>query len=284
MKKITFLFVILGSLAWQSLLAQGLDYGMCLDKVLAVRGEDHDSSEQVTQLLFGDVFKVTEKNRAKTWVKIENQYDGYAGWIPFEEVQPISKAYYENYAENNTFVADVGKESYATIEEVRYDIPAGATLPYFENGKIKIGDERFSVKTKAREVEAKRPKKEVIKTARSFLGVPYLWGGKGPDGFDCSGFTQVVYKMNGYWIPRDSYQQAERGDLVPFEEAQVGDLVFFQKQKDGDGRVVHVGIYLEGGQVIHAYGGEVRIDRLDKKGIYLNDSSKTRYLKFIKRF
>ena len=115
-----------------------------------------------------------------------------------------------------------------------------------------------------------------------YLNAPYLWGGKTPFGIDCSGFTQMVYKLNGFALPRDAYQQAEIGETLSFvEEAEPGDLAFFD---DDEGNIIHVGMVLEQGTIIHA-SGKVRIDALDHQGIYnkelKNYSHKLRLIKKI---
>ena len=108
-------------------------------------------------------------------------------------------------------------------------------------------------------------KSRLIDTALSYLNAPYLWGGKTPFGIDCSGFTQMVYKINGYSLLRDASQQATQGEALSFiEESEPGDLAFFD---NADGDIVHVGIIMKDNHIIHAHG-KVRIDRLDHTGIY----------------
>jgi cell wall-associated NlpC family hydrolase len=103
------------------------------------------------------------------------------------------------------------------------------------------------------------------------LNSPYLWGGKSPFGIDCSGFTQMVYKLCGIKILRDAKQQAQQGSALSFiEEAVPGDLAFFDNE---EGKIIHVGIVLKNNKIIHA-SGCVRIDTLDHQGIY-NASAKT---------
>lgn len=94
---------------------------------------------------------------------------------------------------------------------------------------------------------------DLVHTARRFIGTPYRWGGSSrQDGFDCSGLTMTVYRLNGLDLPRNSRAQYGAGTAVPRDALQKGDLVFFAT--NGGRRVSHVGIYSGEGRFIHAPG------------------------------
>ena len=113
------------------------------------------------------------------------------------------------------------------------------------------------------------------------LNTPYLWGGRSNMGIDCSGFTQLIYKLNGYYLSRDASEQAKQGEVLSFiEESDPGDLAFFDNT---EGLITHVGIIMRDNYIIHAHG-KVRIDRLDQTGIFnLNTSSHSHKLRMIKK-
>ena len=123
-------------------------------------------------------------------------------------------------------------------------------------------------------------KEKLVGNALIYLNTPYLWGGRSPFGIDCSGFTQVVYRLQGISLPRDAYQQAEIGTTLSFiEESEPGDLAFFD---NNEGKIIHVGIILENNHIIHA-SGKVRIDRIDQQGIFNKEKGQhTHKLRLIK--
>jgi cell wall-associated NlpC family hydrolase len=100
----------------------------------------------------------------------------------------------------------------------------------------------------------------VVGIAMQYLGVPYVWGGSSPSGFDCSGFTMYVYRQVGVSLPHSSRAQIGSGQQVSRSDLQPGDLVFFGSP------IHHVGIYVGGGSYIHSphTGDVVKISPLDR--------------------
>lgn len=122
---------------------------------------------------------------------------------------------------------------------------------------------------KSREIEDKIST-EIEQKAKKLLGLKYVWGATGPNKFDCSGFTQKVYKLAGIKIPRNSREQAKVGEYISYDKLQKGDMVFFDTNRKKIGKVNHVGIYLEDGKFIHASSGskKVVITNFDKRRYY----------------
>ncbi|WP_339886848.1 C40 family peptidase [uncultured Flavobacterium sp.] len=250
-------------------------FGICNLAIVPLRFEPSDRSEQVSQLLFGEHFKIIEHN--PKWVYVELAFDGYKGWIDKKQYQTITGEHFNILNDiPNVLSADL-IEYISTPTNQLIPIPLGSSLSFLDNDDI--NESKFSFD--GIKVCGKKDKSELIKTAFMYLNAPYLWGGKSPFGIDCSGFTQMVYKLNGYQLFRDASQQASQGEPLSFiEESEPGDLAFFDNE---EGKITHVGIMMEDNYIIHA-SGKVRIDRLDHLGIYNVDTGRhTHKLRVIKK-
>lgn len=250
-------------------------FGICNLAIVPIRAEASDRSEQVSQLLFGEHFKIIELT-AK-WAQVELAFDGYTGWIDTKQFQHISQEDYLLLSES-PIILNADLIEYITIPNNHLmPISLGSSLSFLENEAINTNNLSFD----GMKICGIKPKSELIKTAFMYLNAPYLWGGKTPFGIDCSGFTQMVYKLNGYQLFRDASQQASQGIPLSFiEESEPGDLAFFDNE---EGNIIHVGILMENNYIIHA-SGKVRIDRLDHLGIYNADINRhTHKLRVIKK-
>ena len=242
-------------------------YGICNLSIVPLRLEPSDASEMVSQILFGEHFKVLEKR--KKWSKIRLQFDKYEGYIDNKQYEKITEnTYQELSTEKKHLSADLINFITDTQNNL-ITIPIGSSLPFFNGENIKINTTPFSYNGNV--YSEKLPKEELLKKAFLLLNTPYLWGGKTPFGIDCSGFTQLIYKLCGYHLLRDAKQQATQGDSLSFiEESEPGDLAFFD---NAEGDITHVGIIMKDYYIIHAHG-KVRIDILDHSGIYNLDTQK----------
>lgn len=247
---------------------------ICDNVFVPLRSGPSHKSEMLSQILFGEKYYIIEK--FGHWARIKTLFDNYTGWVDLNHFQQIndtedSNGYILNrplvcYRHDNTkLVLEAGCEIYNPDFEVRTFTLAG--------GKYTASKDFSESYVVCRE--------SLADTALRFINSPYIWGGRIPSGIDCSGFTQLVYKIHGIPIPRDSGMQAEEGECVSFvSEAMPGDLVFFDNER---GRVSHVGMIISEGLVIHA-SGRVRIDTIDHQGIYRTDEKRySHFLRTIRR-
>ncbi|WP_396601383.1 NlpC/P60 family protein [Algibacter sp. R77976] len=247
-----------------------MQYGICNLSIVPLRNEPSDMSELVSQVLYGDFFKIIEQR--KQWIKIRLAFDKYEGWIDNKQYTEISEDQYKSLHDEPPKLSTDLVEFIEDENNQLFPICIGSSL----NG-LSILNHKYEGDF----TNDKTDKTNLIKTAFTFLNSPYLWGGKTPFGIDCSGFTQMVYKLNGYKLLRDASQQATQGEALSFiEESEPGDLAFFD---NSEGVIIHVGIIMKDNYIIHAHG-KVRIDRLDHSGIYnVDKNTHTHKLRVIKK-
>ena len=247
-----------------------MQYGLCYLSVVPLRLEPSDTSELVSQVLYGDYFKVLEHR--KVWSRIRLSFDEYEGWIDNKQFQFIEELAYKELEKETPILSTDLVDFISDKNNQLHPIILGSNL----NGLPFLKHNFEGSKSKGKLV-----KSNIVNTSLLYLNTPYLWGGKTPFGIDCSGFTQMVYRLNGFNILRDASQQASQGDALSFiEESSPGDLAFFD---NNEGDITHVGIIMENHRIIHAHG-KVRIDLLDHSGIYNVDTQNhTHKLRVIKR-
>lgn len=234
---------------------------ICENVFVPLRSGPSHKSEMLSQLLFGEKYIVLDT--VGHWMKVETQFDKYQGWIDMDHMQNSDVQGTEcGYVLNRTLLCYKNDKSKLVLE-------AGCEIynPDFGDKVFSIG-KNFYTTDKEFKNSFITTSGTLADTAMKFINSPYIWGGRIPSGIDCSGFTQLVYKIQGTAIPRDSREQSGTGRDVTFiDETVPGDLVFFDDER---GRISHVGMILSRGLVIHA-SGRVRIDTIDHQGIFKHE-------------
>jgi len=242
--------------------------GVIRVSVAQVRRRPDINQEIITQGLMGAEVRLLKKRGGWYFVQLEDQY---LGWVMRKSIASGSIGFLNDWQSKEKLVV---KKNYGQVWEKPdakssfpvCDVVLGDRLALLSKKRgyfqVELADGRagfvapelveFEKKLLARKAS---DAKELIRTAKMFLGIPYFWGGKSTKGFDCSGFTQTIYKWNGIQLPRDANMQVKVGTEIPIDDSlsqvKPGDLLFFGSAKD---HITHVAMYLGGGRFIHADG------------------------------
>jgi SH3-like domain-containing protein len=255
-------------------------YGITTLSVGNVRKHPDNKSEMLTQILSGTVITLLKDGGYFWQIKMP---DGYIGWVnKLSFVQADSAAVREWSNASKIIVTDHYGMLYRQPEknsEPVCDVVTGCILKKIGTkeswieAELADGRRGFLQNEIVKDIESwmqsrRLTGENIEKTARTFLGIPYLWGGTSVKGFDCSGFVKTVYLLNGKILLRDADQQAMMGKPVDpgtnFENLKKGDLLFFGRKTTTKKRehIKHVAIYLGSGTFIHS-SGCVRLTSFD---------------------
>lgn len=255
-------------------------FGICHIAITPLRAEPSSKSEMVSQLLFGELFQLMEING--DWWFVKSLHDDYLGWADKKQVLLISDVCFEKLS---SFKPSFSNELVQLIynHQLNRYIPIvfGSSIPNLNNKCFYIDDTKYTYEGDIISIE--KPKiQNILESAQIYLNSSYLWGGRSPFGIDCSGFIQMVFKVNGIPLRRDAQEQAQAGETVNFiSDAQPGDVIFFD---NNEGLITHTGLIIAKNKIMHA-SGTVRVDVIDHYGIYNYEENKyTHKLRLIKRY
>jgi len=255
-----------------------LNYASCSVSVAPLRFVASHASEQVSQLLLGEKVEILDVDKSG-WAKIRNKYDDYEGWCKLSQLSIITKKVYNKEAK--IVVAKPTDKLLINGREIWLPIGAELSKTTFELGEFKAV---FKTK-KQKNTTAISISDQLKESAYLFLHSPYQWGGRSLAGIDCSGFTQLLYKLANIKLPRDASQQATCGTTIDFlQNGHCGDLAFFDNDA---GNITHVGMLLDNSTIIHATdsSGKVVVDKIDNGGIISTAlKARTHNLRLVKRY
>lgn len=258
----------------------GRTFGVVSTSVANMRVKPGHAEEMATQVLLGTPLRILKRD--DDWYLVQTPEE-YLGWTDDMVTMMTKDEYGQWLQQQKVIVTTTYAHAYRARDkgETIGDIVAGNIL-----GLVNAGAKFFEVEYPNRKrgfiaredaqpltewlAQTKDTPESIVATAKRFMGVPYLWGGTSAKNMDCSGFTKIVYFLNGVLLPRDASQQALVGEPVSIEDdyshVRKGDLVFFGRKATPERaeRVTHVGIYLDEKKFIHE-GGDVRINSFDPK-------------------
>ena len=278
-------------------------FGVVRVSVANLRSKPAHTAELVHQQLLGSVLRLMKQEG--NWYYVQTA-DGYLAWAPAGSIQITDSAAVAAWraaslvafkatsgvmrAEPNIEAAAISALVLGCVTEKTAEIAelnAASKKKWLQlalpDGRTGCVERDFCANVSEVFPLVPRPPEHIIAQAMQFLGIPYLWGGTSVAGFDCSGFTQTVFRLNGIALLRDASQQARQGERVhpgdDFANLRPADLLFFG---DRPGKITHVAISLGGARFIHAS------DFVQINSLYPGDSDyaddRRRTFQFAKRF
>ena len=256
-------------------------WGLVNVSVCNIRFISSYDAEMVSQALMGTPVKILKKENG--WLLVQTP-DMYLGWVDSEAIEAKSVREHDNWKSSSrifytTKTGDIYSDR--SMVKVISDIVAGCILEIAVNQKIgyevKLPDGREgyipagkAILLNQLTIDAYLNPQNLVSSAESFMGIPYLWGGTSSKGFDCSGFVKTIYFLNGIILARDASQQFQNGMRLrrgSFPDSlKKGDLLFFGTSRRGRPRATHVGMYIGDTEFIHS-SGMVKVNSLDSTRI-----------------
>lgn len=244
-------------------------HAIALHSIIPMRAEAAESSEMLTQMLFGETCTILEE--LPRWKRVRSDLDGQEGWVDFKMITTMSAREYRTYHKQwrDTPARVLFPMVYAVSGNNQQTIPLtlGTRLPnYTEDGTFSVLGVQFRIDPNmVAPCPAILNEDNLLHVTRFLLNTPYLWAGKSALGMDCSGLTQVVHTLFGHELLRNAREQITQGrPIKSLNRAKAGDLVFFDHH---DGYVSHVGILIDSERVMHC-SGRVKVECIDEEGIF----------------
>ena len=245
--------------------------------------EPVESSEQVTQVLFGDQVNVRRVKGGWAEVLVPDQYrtsQGYPGWVRVSHLTKNLVAGEKDFVTVAYPLVHLRAEPRTDSRSVTQvylasRLPVAGATERDESGEqwiaVRPEGQKDSLWVRASQVAEEKPLsldqgKAIIERAKLFEGTPYLWGGMSFEGIDCSGLVYTVYRLHGITVPRDADQQFQIGTKVAKKDLKPGDMVFFGKAEND---ITHVGLYAGSGNFVHASSGRGVLESKLFQGWYL---------------
>lgn len=257
-----------------------MEKGIVYQGILPIRREPSETSEMVSQVLFGEEFRILDTK--DKWMLISLDYDGIEGWVIRNCVRVIGSG---NKAENNV---DLGMRMVSQpfinvldlTQRQQLILPTGSIWPNSSGKVLSLYGHEFEMLSENGLITP-GPGIDPEEVGRGLVSLPHIWGGRSGFGFDGPGLVQMLCRMMGILLPRQCSQQAGLGITINFvHEIKKGDLAFFDNE---EGEIVHVGMVLDKGSILHS-AKDVRIDKFDLYGIYsIDKAAYTHKLRIVKR-
>lgn len=272
-------------------------HGIINLSVANLRTQPSHAAEMATQVLLGTQVDILQKNGGDFRIRTP---EGYIAWVPTSSVTAMTKTELSIWKKKPKliYIEEFGRSYSAAnsssqrISDLVYGNILSLSMEESEYYKVEYPDGRIAYILKDEAVlfeewvnSRQATPENVILSAKSMLGLPYLWGGTSVKGVDCSGFTKTSFYMNGFVIPRDASQQVLAGEkieildkegnfspILALKNLNPADLLFFAagKNKNPNARITHVALYLGNGEFIHA-AGTVRINSMLKDAKNFDD-------------